>query len=148
MREKLEKKEASVFVPFVLGGLVGAGIALLLAPKSGKEVRDDIKDLAEKLQLKPLNTVADRPVTGVYISDMVSDVIANAKPGNVLVTVQVHNNVIAAANLVDVSGIILTRGRKPADDMVALAEKAGIPVLVTDLNSWQVASMLFEAGLR
>ena len=31
---------------------------------------------------------------------------------------------------------------------VALAEKAGIPVLVTDLNSWQVASMLFEAGLR
>jgi gas vesicle protein len=47
MREKLEKKEASVFVPFVLGGLVGAGIALLLAPKSGKEVRDDIKDLAE-----------------------------------------------------------------------------------------------------
>jgi len=47
MREKLEKKESSVFVPFVLGGLVGAGIALLLAPKSGKEVRDDIKDLAE-----------------------------------------------------------------------------------------------------
>ena len=108
----------------------------------------NIKDLAEKLQLKALNAMADRPVTGVYISDMVSDVIANAKPGNVLVTVQVHNNVIAAANLVDVAAIILTRGRKPADDMVALAEKAGIPVLLTDLNSWQVASMLFEAGLR
>jgi predicted transcriptional regulator len=107
-----------------------------------------IKDLAEKLQLKALNTVTDKTVTGVYISDMVSDVIANAKPGNVLVTVQVHNNVIAAANLVDVAGIVLTRGRKPADDMVALAEKAGIPVLLTELNSWQVASMLFEAGLR
>jgi predicted transcriptional regulator len=107
-----------------------------------------LKDLAEKLQLKALNTLTDKPVTGVYISDMVSDVIANAKPGNLLVTVQVHNNVIAAANLVDVSGIVLTRGRKPADDMVALAEKAGIPVLLTDLNSWQVASMLFEAGLR
>ena len=107
-----------------------------------------IKELSEKLRLKALNTVADKSVTGVYISDMVSDVIANAKPGNVLVTVQVHNNVIAAANLVDVSGIILTRGRTPAEDMVALAEKAGIPVLVTDLNSWQVASMLFEAGLR
>ena len=48
MREELEKRESSVFVPFVLGGLVGAGIALLLAPKSGKEVRGDIKDLAEK----------------------------------------------------------------------------------------------------
>lgn len=47
MKEGLEIKERSVFVPFVLGGLVGAGIALLLAPKSGKEVRKDIKDLAE-----------------------------------------------------------------------------------------------------
>lgn len=107
-----------------------------------------IQELAERLELKAATKVFDRDVTGVYISDMVSDVIANAKPGNVLVTVQVHNNVIAAANLVDVSGIILTRGRKPADDMLALAEKAGIPVLVTDLNSWQVASMMFEAGLR
>ncbi len=33
---------------------------------------------------------------------MVSDVIANAKAGNLLVTVQIHNNVIAAANLVDI----------------------------------------------
>jgi len=47
MREELEKREQSVFVPFILGGLVGAGIALLLAPKSGKEVRKDIRDLAE-----------------------------------------------------------------------------------------------------
>lgn len=46
MREEVEKKEQSVLVPFVLGGLVGAGIALLLAPKSGREVRKDIKDLA------------------------------------------------------------------------------------------------------
>jgi len=47
MIEELEKKEQSLLIPFVLGGLVGAGIALLLAPKSGKEVRNDIKDLAE-----------------------------------------------------------------------------------------------------
>ena len=107
-----------------------------------------IKEIAEKLQLKPLTKVPEKTVTGVYISDMVSDVIANAKAGNLLVTAQVHANVIAAANLVDVAGIVLTRGRKPADDMVALAEKAGIPVLLTELNSWQVASMLFEAGLR
>ncbi len=47
MKERLEIKERSVFVPFILGGLVGAGIALLLAPKSGKDVRKDIEDLAE-----------------------------------------------------------------------------------------------------
>ena len=36
-----------------------------------------IKEMAEKLRLNPLNSLADRTVTGVYISDMVSDVIAN-----------------------------------------------------------------------
>jgi len=35
-----------MLVPFVVGGLVGAGIALLLAPKSGRDVRKDMKDFA------------------------------------------------------------------------------------------------------
>ena len=51
MKEELntrETKERSILVPFLVGGVVGAGIALLLAPKSGKELRKDIKDLASK----------------------------------------------------------------------------------------------------
>ena len=106
------------------------------------------KELAERLELQKLTTVFDKPVTGVYISDMVSDVIANAKAGNVLVTLQVHNNVIAAANLVDVSAIVLTRGRTPAPEALALAEKAEIPIFATPLDSWQVATRLYEAGVR
>jgi predicted transcriptional regulator len=106
------------------------------------------KELAERLELQKLTTVFDKPVTGVYISDMVSDVIANAKAGNVLVTLQVHNNVIAAANLVDVAAIVLTRGRTPAPEALALAEKAEIPIFATPLDSWQVATRLYEAGIR
>ena len=107
-----------------------------------------IKELAEKLGLAALTPVTDKQVTGVYISDMVSDVIANARPGNVLVTIQVHNNVIAAANLVDIAGIVLTRGRKPSDEMLALAQKAGIPVLSTSMDTWQVAGRMYESGIR
>jgi len=106
------------------------------------------KELAERLELQKLTTVFDKVVTGVYISDMVSDVIANAKAGNVLVTLQVHNNVIAAANLVDVAAIVLTRGRMPAPEALALAEKAEIPIFATPLDSWQVATRLYEAGIR
>jgi|WetSurSiteA1Bulk_404760.scaffolds.fasta_scaffold138478_1 gas vesicle protein len=33
-----------------VGGLVGAGLALLFAPKSGVEIRQDITDYADQLQ--------------------------------------------------------------------------------------------------
>ncbi len=107
-----------------------------------------LQELAEKLELKGVTKVFERDVTGVYISDMVSDVIANAKAGNLLVTVQIHNNVIAAANLVDICGIIVTQGKLPTDDVTKMAEKAEITILSTDLSRWQVATRLYEAGIR
>ncbi len=107
-----------------------------------------IKEIAEKLELKSVTKIFDKEVTGVYISDMVSDVIANAKAGNILITVQIHNNVIAAANLVDLSGIVVTQGKQPTPDVIKMAEKAEIPVFSTNLNGWQVASRLFENGIR
>jgi len=104
--------------------------------------------LAEKLALKAVTETFDKEITGVYISDMVSDVIANAKPGNLLVTVQIHNNVIAAANLVDIAGIVVTQGKLPTEDVRKMAEKAQIPIFSTDLSRWQVTTMLYEAGVR
>jgi hypothetical protein len=90
----------------------------------------------------------DRDVSGVYISDMVSDVIANAKAGDLLVTVQIHSNVIAAANLVDICGIVVTQEKLPTEDVVRMAEKASITIFSTSLNRWQMATRLYEAGIR
>ncbi len=36
---------------FFLGALVGAGLALLLAPKSGEETQEEIKERAQKLRV-------------------------------------------------------------------------------------------------
>jgi gas vesicle protein len=46
MKEELTNKGNSILMPFLVGGVVGAGVALLLAPKPGKEVREDIKRFA------------------------------------------------------------------------------------------------------
>lgn len=43
---------SSVFLSFLLGGLMGAGVALLLAPKSGRETRQRIRDLADEVKVK------------------------------------------------------------------------------------------------
>ena len=107
-----------------------------------------VQELANRLELKPATRVFDKDVTGVYISDMVSDVIANAKAGDLLVTAQAHANVIAAANLVDTGAVVVTQGKALAEDVVKMAEKAEIPVFTTAMNRWQVASKLYEAGIR
>jgi len=43
---------SSIFLSFLLGGLMGAGAALLLAPKSGRETRQRIRELAEEAKDK------------------------------------------------------------------------------------------------
>ena len=43
MKEELIAKRSPIVLPFLVGGAVGAGLALLLAPKPGKEIRGDIK---------------------------------------------------------------------------------------------------------
>ncbi len=42
----------SVILPFFIGGVIGAGAALLFAPKSGRETRQMIKDSAEDVKGK------------------------------------------------------------------------------------------------
>ncbi len=42
----------SVVLSFFIGGLIGAGIALLVAPKSGVETRKQIKEFAEEAKDK------------------------------------------------------------------------------------------------
>jgi gas vesicle protein len=42
----------SVLLAFLLGGIVGAGIALLVAPQSGAETRRKIKEMSDEAQKK------------------------------------------------------------------------------------------------
>jgi gas vesicle protein len=42
-----QSSSASWLLSFVLGGLVGAAVALLWAPKSGRQTREQIKDIAQ-----------------------------------------------------------------------------------------------------
>ena len=46
LAELVHKKEKSLVVPIVASGIVGAGIALLLAPKTGKAIRGDLRRIA------------------------------------------------------------------------------------------------------
>lgn len=107
-----------------------------------------VKELETKLRLKALNQIYDKEVDGAFISDMVSDVMAGAKAGNVWVTVQTHKNIAAAANLVDLSAVIIVRGKKVPEDTVQMADRAKLTLFSTDEDTFQVAVHLYEAGIR
>jgi predicted transcriptional regulator len=107
-----------------------------------------VKELQSKLNLDALNAVSDTEVDGAFVSDMVSDVMAGAKAGNVWVTVQTHKNIVAAANLVDVPAVIVVRGKKVPEDTIQMADKVGVTLFATDLDTFQIAVRLFEAGVK
>jgi gas vesicle protein len=46
MKEELINNRSFILISFLIGGVMGAGAALLLAPKPGKEIREDIKRFA------------------------------------------------------------------------------------------------------
>lgn len=50
---------AGVFLGFVMGAAIGGGIALLTAPRSGKETRERIRESAEEFEDKVKETTAD-----------------------------------------------------------------------------------------
>lgn len=59
MREECGYGTGSVFLSFLLGGIVGAGFALLLAPQSGDETRKKIRQLTDDVKGKTMDYVEE-----------------------------------------------------------------------------------------
>ena len=105
------------------------------------------QDLIEKIGLKPLSKFEHRNVDGVFVSDMLSDVMANAKSGNLWLTIQTHKSIVPAANLVDVSAVIITGGKEVPQDTVDLASKYNIAVLSSEFPTFDLIGKLYGLGL-
>ncbi len=89
-----------------------------------------------------------RQVSGGYVSDLLSDVMANSREGDVWVTLQKHVNIVAVAQLNGLAGIVLVNGRRPEPDTVARAEEHGIPIVSTELPAFDVVGILHNLGIH
>lgn len=110
-----------------------------------------VKAILEELQAK-VHCGMDNlelEISGGYCSDLLSDVMANARQGNLWITLQTHQNVVAVASLVGLSGIIITRGLTPDQETLAKAGQENILILSTPLPSFTVAGKLYQLlGLK
>lgn len=89
----------------------------------------------------------DREVEGGYVSDLLSDVMAHSKMGDVWITLQGHPNIVAVARLKEIAGIILINGRKPEEETIKKAEAEGVPILSSDLPAFELVGKLYEMGV-
>ena len=105
-----------------------------------------ITEIAEVLDLKIVsgNTGLSNEVTGGYVSDLLSDVIGNAGEGQIWITLQTHQNIIAVASLKDISAIIVVKGSLPDADTIEKSNIEGIPLLSTEMDTFNIAGRLFE----
>jgi len=105
-----------------------------------------LKHIVEKLQLKILTGQEnlDVEVSGGYTSDLLSDVIANCKEGNLWITLQTHQNIIAVAKLKDLAGIIIVNNREPDEETLAKAKEENVPLLCSEGMAFEISGKLYE----
>jgi predicted transcriptional regulator len=103
-------------------------------------------EIIEKLELRLLsgNVSLTDEVTGGYVSDLLSDVMGNAGEGQIWITLQTHQNIIAVASLKDLAAIIIVKGLVPEKDTIEKSKLENIPVLSTSLDTFTITGRLFE----
>jgi hypothetical protein len=109
-----------------------------------------LQELADSLSLEVITqtTGLSREVTGGYVSDLISDVIGNAKEGFVWITFQVHLNIVAAASLKGLAGIILVNNRRPLPETLHRASEENVVIMTTPLPAFEIVGRLYTLGLR
>ncbi len=99
------------------------------------------------LEIRAGRNQLHQEVTGGYVGDLLSDVIAHSARGNIWVTIQTHPNIIAVASMKELAAIVLAGGREPDLETLKKAEEEEIPVLRSPLPSFELVGRLYQTGV-
>ncbi len=89
----------------------------------------------------------DHEVHSACGSDMMSDVLAYVKDQAVLITGLVNPQVIRTAEMMDMVCIVFVRAKTPTEEMIRLADDAGMVLLRTHKRMYEACGKLYAAGL-
>ncbi len=105
-----------------------------------------VKEVVEALNLKVFSGYdgLSNTITGGYTSDLLSDVMGNAPPGAIWITLQTHVNVMAVATLKDLSAVVLVKGLEPEANTIQQSNNEGIPILGTNLQAFEISGLLYN----
>ena len=105
-----------------------------------------LREMIGKLELTVVAETGalDETVSGGYVSDLLSHVMGQAKAGQVWVTMQGHQNIVAVASLVGLGAVIVTNGVMPEELTVTKAIDQEVALCMTNLSTYEVAGRLYQ----
>lgn len=86
----------------------------------------------------------DKVVKGCYISDLLSDVMAKSREGELWITLQIHPNIVAVSVIKGLSAILLTNNRQPEEETAKRAEKERMTILVYPGTTFEAAGKIYN----
>lgn len=108
---------------------------------------DDIRKLLEA-EVIVGDDLLDQEVKMVAGADLLSDVLAAAMPGALLLTGQINPQVVRTAEVSDLAAICFVRGKRPEQETIEVAKSKNIPLLTTHVPMFESCGRLWVAGLR
>lgn len=89
----------------------------------------------------------DLEVTSGGGADLMSDVLAFAQEGMLLMTGLTNPQVVRTAEMAGTAAIVFVRGKIPPPETITLAEQRGIPLLASKYTMFETCGRLYVAGL-
>lgn len=107
-----------------------------------------VKELVDKYDLEVVaGPNLEKEIDGAYFGDLLSNVMARAEKGNLWLTVQGHQNVVAVALLVELSAVILVENFDYEENAVQRACQKGVNLLKSKKKSYSLACAFCESNI-
>jgi predicted transcriptional regulator len=105
---------------------------------------------AEVLKAEAIVPAVDdnAPLTGCFAADLMSDVLAFAREGSLLITGLATDQTIRTAAVKRLAAVVVIEGKEVNSEMLEAAREERMPLFRTPLSKYEACGLLLQAGLR
>ncbi len=104
-------------------------------------VSDVMKTLKAELQVEGDLSIE---VSGCYVSDLLSDVLANSKGGELWITHHTHPNVAAVSAVKELAAVVIVGGKPIEKETLERAKSEGITIMTSPLSAFEAAGAIYQ----
>ncbi len=102
-----------------------------------------VADILEA-EILTASTDLNKEIETICGADMMSDALAFLKKDALLLTGLTNPQVIRTAEMLDIVCIAFVRGKTPTEDMIRMAEEAGIYLLRSTKRMYDACGLLYQ----